>query len=93
MAKAASITLVGLEKPMAQAGRSSKSPVTSPRLMRDRDGSQFRRTAKWPRRTQSVARPGDGILPHTTEALTVTVKQAKHQQQPSSQRLSVVICV
>ena len=78
MANAASITLVGLEKTNGSGWTLIKitgdvasvnaAIATGASVAGQRNGLVAHKV---------IARPGDGILPHTTEALTVTVETSK----------------
>lgn len=66
MAKAASITLVGLEKTNGSGWTLIKITGDVASVNAAIAGCQFRRTAKWPCRAQSDCPPGRGhSTPHT----------------------------
>ncbi|ENO7784212.1 BMC domain-containing protein [Escherichia coli] len=78
MAKAASITLVGLEKTNGSGWTLIKitGDVASVNAA-IATGASFAGQRNGLVAHKVIARPGDGILPHTTEALTVTVETSK----------------
>ena len=82
MAKAASITLVGLEK-------TNGSGWTLIKITSDvATGASFAGQRNGLVAHKVIARPGDGILPHTTEALTVTVETS---ETPATTVISEII--
>ena len=89
MAKAASITLVGLEKTNGSGWTLIKitGDVASVNAA-IATGASFAGQRNGLVAHKVIARPGDGILPHTTEALTVTVETS---ETPATTVISEII--
>ncbi|HHZ6569886.1 TPA: BMC domain-containing protein, partial [Escherichia coli] len=89
MAKAASITLVGLEKTNGSGWTLIKitGDVASVNAA-IATGASFAGQRNGLVAHKVIARPGDGILPHTTKALTVTVETS---ETPATTVISEII--